>query len=205
MSYGAISKRLGVSKGTLSYWLKDLDWSSQIRDQNHQANRTPEKILRMQEARRSKFVGAPDAARQAARDDFQKFKGDPLFAAGLMLYLSQGDRSTGNSHVRLSGADPYPIMVFKRFLDTYCAEYGSKLRFSVLLYPNLNEKRCLEWWSALTGLGLEKALKSQVIQGRSASKKLLYGVATLTISSKFLKAKLLQWIELASKEFSMRP
>jgi hypothetical protein len=84
----------------------------------------------------------------------------------------------------------------------FCSINKEKMRFWMLCYPDHDIEKCLNWWSESIGIGRNQFYKTQVIQGRSKEKKLLYGVGNIMITSTFLKTKVLRWIELMSDHLS---
>jgi hypothetical protein len=75
----------------------------------------------------------------------------------------------------------------------------SKIRFWILLYPDLSEPICMKHWSKALALPYSQFYKNQVIQGRSKKRTLQFGVGNTIIVSTVLKHKLNRWIELAEE------
>lgn len=195
-TYSEIKNILGVTKSTLSFWFKGFDWSSDLSKLNHSFNYSPEKILRMHEVRRKQLSELYERARVEAYAEFKVHKSNPLFAAGLMAYAGEGDKSERNSLIRIANADDRILLIFKRFLESYYPEYREKMRMSVLLYPDLDEKECLAYWSVMMEIPLTQFHKPVHIIGRHKTRRLRRGVGSLIISSKFLKTKILKLTDL---------
>lgn len=201
-TYAEISKLLVVSKGTLSFWFSKIDWSQELKNANHKFNYSPAKLQAMRQARRKNLDDWYARAEKEAEMEFRKYLFNPLFISGLMLYEGEGDHSR-NSQVRIANTNPLVILTFKKFIEEYYREYIPRMRISLLLYPDLNPTDCVVWW--------RDALKDQqiafhnpvVIQGRHKTRRLQYGVASLIISSKFLKVKILKSIDFAFKNMSV--
>ena len=201
-NYREIRAILGVSKGTLSGWFKNFDWSGDISKVNHTFNYSPEKIRKMHEARTMLLKELYDKARLEGQNEFGKYKNEPLFAAGLMVYAGEGDHSIKSNLTRIANSNSKIILVFKSFLSKYYPEFHKKIRISILLYPDLDDKFCLEWWSSTLKIPLDQFHKPVHIVGRHKTRRLQYGVASLIISSKFFKTKLLEVESLALEDFS---
>ena len=131
--------------------------------------------------------------------EFERYRDEPLFIAGLMLYAGEGDRSPNNSQVRLGNVDYRIILTFKRFISTYYPEFIPRMRVSMLLYPDLDKDECVQWWRQVLQDEEVQFYTPIVIQGRHKTRRLQHGVAGLIISSKFLKIKVLRSIDLAFK------
>ena len=202
-SYNQIIQNLGVTKGALSYWFRDVDWSKDIRLQlTEKAQKVSRKrIVRLNDLRKAKWLRVYEKARDEAVEEFIQLKESPLFFSGIMLYWGEGDKVFKNGHVRLSNTDPELLFVFVRFLLEICNIPLNKVRGNILLYPDLVPEVCLKFWSKNTCIPRENFCKPTVIQGRHKTKRLEYGVCIAYVNSKYLKAKLLKWIELCSKKF----
>lgn len=193
-TFSEISKNLGVSKGTLSFWFKNIDWSKEISEKNFVFNYSPEKLDLMYRARRRKLDEYYDKAKFEAEQECLKHINKPLFIAGIMLYLGEGDkRSQGN--VRIANSDYKVISLFLRFLTAFGGINEEKIRAWLLLYPDLDEDRTKEFWKKKGGLSKVKFNKSMVIIGKEKINKLKYGVCYLGVSNRFLKEKMLFWME----------
>lgn len=201
-NYREIKEILGVSKGTLSAWFKNFDWSTDLSKVNHTFNYSPEKIHLMHEARRKNLNNIYSLAREEAQNEFEKYRNEPLFIAGLMVYAGEGDHSINNNLLRITNTNPKIILVFERFLEVYYPLFSPRIRIATLLYPDLDPSECLRWWSDSLGIGLEQFHNPVVIVGRHKTRRLQYGVASLIISSKFFKTKILTIEELVLKAYS---
>jgi hypothetical protein len=69
-----------------------------------------------------------------------------------------------------------------------------------MLYPDLDDLRCKLFWAKSVGIPLSRFIASTYIEGRSAKKRLLYGVGTITIASRTHKEIIKTWISLFRKE-----
>ncbi len=201
-NYREIRAILGVSKGTLSGWFKNFDWAGDISKVNHAFNYSTEKIRKMHEARTKSLKELYDLARLEGEKEFEKYKNEPLFVAGLMVYAGEGDHSVKNNLVRMANSNSGIILVFKSFLEKYYPELYKKIRISILLYPDLDDEFCLQWWSSALKIPMNQFHKPVHIIGRHKTRRLQYGVASLIISSKFFKTKLLKVESLALEDFS---
>jgi hypothetical protein len=199
-TYSEISSKTGVPKGTLAGWFAGMGWSKSLAISNHARNFSLEKIKKMHDARRAKLEIYYEKAIVEADQVFHASRYDRIFVAGLMIYLGEGDRSVKNNFVRVSNSQSQPIAIFKRFLEHYCPNEATKAKLSLLLYPDLDPQQCKLWWSQNTGLDAESLSKPVIILGRHKTRRLRYGVGTLILSSKFLKKKILRWIDLLGED-----
>ncbi len=203
-SYREISNVTGVPKGTLSGWFAGLVWSENISERNAKQSIEKSKVRleKMNSARRvvlaSRYL---DAQKEAGRD-FKLYKNDNKFVAGLMVYLGTGDKTLDSNLVRISNVDPIVLKIFIQFLIVFCEVPIEKIKFWVLLYPDLDEDTCKKYWMKELGLTQSNLYKFQVVEGRHTKKKLRYGVGNTILGNKFLKVKLLEWIRLSGLELT---
>lgn len=200
-TYSKISRALGISKGTLSEWFRGRGWSEKVKRRNLYlaAARMREHITRMNALRATQLMRRYEDAKIEAGREFEQRKNEQLFIAALMLYVGEGDKSTANNMVRITNVEPRVLRIFYSFVKKYCPAEKEKVRAWILLYPDLDPQVCHNYWSHELGLSSKNFYKAQVIQGRHKTKKLHYGVGTITIGNKRLKVKILRWIDLVCK------
>ena len=201
-SYNKISKELDVPKSTLSDWFSDIKWSDDIKKElTRKANYIARKRLRLiNKARREMWERWREAARKQAVKEFPQFKKNSLFLAGLMLYWGEGDSKMENAAIRLSNTDPIMITIFSYFLQKICLVSIERIRLSMILYPDLNEKVCKKFWSKAAVIPESQFTKTQFIQGRHPTRRLTYGICIIYTGSRQLKEKIYTWIRLYQQE-----
>ena len=200
-SYREIREALQVPLSTLSDWFSEDGWSSAIRTKLTSAARVQHtaRIVDLNKVRGENLVRVYDEAKKEAAQDLEKYRYNPLFIAGLMLYWGEGDKIS-KAAVRITNTDPELIALYVLFLERVCRVSKQKIRGAVLVYPDLDEKVCREYWARKSGIPLNQFTKSAVIQGRHKTRRLEYGVCTITISSTYLKVKVVEWLKLFPKE-----
>jgi transcriptional regulator with XRE-family HTH domain len=151
LSYSEISRRIGVSKSTLSNWLKHIDL-------------TPEQETRIRqrlEANQSFFVAY---AGQINRERFRKARAN-AFQTGVnvvsklpndaalhelalaMLYLGEGDK-TGN-RLQIASVDPQILRYFLWAVETLYGVSRTQMSFRLHLIKAASplEDRMIDWWA----------------------------------------------------------
>jgi len=198
-----IAKYCGIAKSTASKWLQDKPFSAQVTKQNvKRAGAENAKRLRLV----NKTLGTERAARysevaRSAETEFKHYKKDPLFISGLMLYMAEGD-TKDKRLIRVANARLNVHKVFIRFVLEYLGVEKHKIHFWILLYPDLDEAKCMKKWQKITGLPYSQFYKNQILGNRINNRALHYGVGNTIIGSTVLKHKLNRWVELALKELS---
>jgi hypothetical protein len=135
------------------------------------------------------------AAEQEAATTFPALLQNPLFIAGLALYWGEGDK-VSKYNIRIANTDPDVIRIFRCFLEEILSIPRTRVKSWLLLYPDLNEKDCKQFWVQESGLLPENFNKSIVIRGKGTSKPLSNGVCYTGISSILIKKKMLVWLHL---------
>ncbi len=203
-SYNVITAETGISKGMLSYWFSKSNWSEITLMQNVAINReeSRKRFLKMNKQKSLDLRKKYDLVELHAIREFEQFKNEPLFIASLMLYFGEGDKSTSTGSVRISNIDTPVLKIFTKFLIKYCDIPTNKIKFWLLSYPDLDNKKCLEYWLKQLNLTETNVYKTQIIQGKHKTKRLLYGVGNIILSNKSLKIKILKWIDLMCNDLT---
>jgi hypothetical protein len=201
-TYREIQQLLGISRSTLCDWFRNEEWSNHIKKSNVNRSITisTERLKKMNDARRIMFEKKYKIVEEEALREFEIYKNDPLFMAGLMLYAGEGDKTSRNL-TRLSNSEFYLHIVFIRFSQQFLKINRNNIKFWLLLYPDHNIENCIGVWSTKIGISTVNFYKSQVIRGKEKTKKLQYGVGNSIISSTSLKKKMMKWLELCKLDF----
>jgi len=200
-TYSEIAKICDVSVSTLSNWLANEQFSKKIAEDNAEKAtiQNTKRLALINKARNTERKGQYAEVIRLAEIEYKNYRTSPVFIAGLMLYLSEGDNQNDRL-IRITSSRTDLHRIFIRFLTTYLGASKASIRLWLLLYPDLDEVTCMKHWCKKTGLNAGQFYKNQVIQGRSIKRTLHFGVGNTIIGSTLLKKKLMRWIELATKE-----
>ncbi len=104
------------------------------------------------------------------------------------LYWGEGSKGDFG----LSNSDPDLIKVFVKGLKEVFNINSDRLRISIRIYKDLDKKKCLEFWSKITGVPVEKFVNVNILDGKKQGK-LLYGMCRVRITKgadmlKYVKA-----------------
>ena len=201
-SYSEIANVVGVSKATLSNWFSGKTFSQQVAKDNSQkaAKENRKRLQLLNKAKQTERSKRYQETLRTAAVEYNNYKNQPLFIAGVTIYLARGD--TTSTTIRLSSADLVAQRIFLNFVYRYLGAARQDVRCWLLLYPDLDEPTCLAKWAKTLRLSPTQFHKTQVIQSRSSRQTLHFGVGNTIISSVLLKKKLDRWIELATKELT---
>lgn len=201
LSYKEIETRLRIPKSTLSTWFAGEEWSERIREKlaKSAAKESKVRIQNLNAIRGNRLAQAYATAGREAEEELHELQYNPLFIAGLMLYWGEGDKVT-KQVTKLINTDPNLVKLFTIFLTKACRIPERKLKASLILYPDLDKKECLLYWSRVTGIPREQFIKSSVINGRHKTKRLSKGMCIVYVSSSYFKTKMLHWLDAMPKK-----
>lgn len=202
-SYNLIIQQLGVSKSTLSGWLKDVTFAEYHPAVRERIERTAKAAGAVQTAKAEKLKA--DAEAEAVRE-MNVFLGAglsdrELFVSGLMLYWGEGTKKYVS--LGMTNSDPIIIRTFIIWLQKFLGIHIGRLRALVNIYPDIVVDEALDYWSAQTGIPSKQFYKTQIDKRDNKltykKGKLKYGtvhVRVVGVGSITIKHKVLKWIEL---------
>ena len=149
LSYAQIAARLGVSKSSVSLWIRDLP---------RPAHLSPE------ESRKRSAVGLRQhwEREYAHRDEFRAAAGREIgelsdretIIAGAIAYWCEGTKTkpwrTGGARVKFMNSDPGLIRFFLRFLDV-AGISRTDLVFYISIHESADIEAAFRFWAEVTG------------------------------------------------------
>jgi transcriptional regulator with XRE-family HTH domain len=139
MTMPDIAARLGVSKGSVSLWTRDVPFAAGPR--RPPAARTPNRLQRAKQAE-------IEALLVAGRERIGPLTDRDLLIAGAALYAGEGAKADGR--VKLANSDPRMIDLHLRWLRRFFAVDESRLRVHLYLHEGLDLDRAVDFWSSAT-------------------------------------------------------
>ncbi|MDO8524694.1 MAG: hypothetical protein Q7R99_03625 [bacterium] len=93
---------------------------------------------------------------------------------GAMLYVCEGtkarrDSRTKNGYIRsieLTNSDPRIVQVFSIFLQKEIKADWSRVRGQLFIYPDLNEKELVKYWSKISNIPVIQFQKTIVLHAK---------------------------------------
>jgi transposase len=200
-SYREIADMLNVSVSTVSLWLKDKKWSDEVtlRNRKRAGKENSKRLLLLNKARSNQHKKLYKEVERSAETEYKHYRHHPLFIAGLMLYVGEGD-TRDQQLIRIATTKFEIHAIFIRFSEEFLGVSREKVRFWLLLYPSHDPLTVSQKWAEALDIPLLHFHKYQVIAGESKKRTLHSGVGNTIIGSAVLKHKLMKWIELALLE-----
>jgi len=145
-----IAAELGVSKSSVSLWVRDVPFDEAARSARAGANRNrgaqsrrPSRLRVEKEAEiaRLRAEGCERIGRLSERD---------LLVAGTALYAGEGAKGDGD--VVFANSDVRMVILFMRFLRTFFEIDERRLRARVYLHEGLDLDAATAFWSTATAI-----------------------------------------------------
>jgi transposase len=150
--YNRIATALGVSKSSVSLWVRDLPRPAHLSYEECR-KRAAEGARRYWETERPIREANREAARAAAAADIGSLTQREFLIAGAIAYWCEGAKNKPHfrhDRVVFMNSDPGLIMFFLRFLDT--AGVGrDRLIYRLQIHERADVAAAEEFWLALTG------------------------------------------------------
>ena len=200
-TYSEIAKICGISVSTVSNWLSKKRFSKLVAKDNaiKAARENKKRMTLLNKARKAERATRYNEALRSADTEYKHYKQHPLFIAGVMLYLADGDQKD-SSRIRISSTNAQSHRIFISFIKEYLGVPACDIDFYIALYTGMDEKKEMKWWSNCIKLSISNFGKTQFINRKSTGAILHHGSGNTIIGSTVLKYKLNRWIELMTKE-----
>jgi hypothetical protein len=143
-----IAQRLGVSKSSVSLWVRDVPFTPSKRRYGPRRRPHAAHIRKLQEI---------EASDQEGRDRVGVLSTGAFFAAGIALYAGEGSKRDGN--VVFANTDPSMIAFFCAWLRSFFNLDESRLRIRVYLHEGLDLRVAHEYWADVTAVPITQFRK----------------------------------------------
>lgn len=208
-SYSEISNALGVSKSTLSYWLKDIklsqDSQKKLEIKRIRAAQMGADVRHKQKIDRIKDIEAE------ASSELPKITNEEIWLIGIILYWAEGSKEKINGRserVSFSNSDSRMLHLFKYWLTAIIKVPETDLIYELYIHENSDRlSEALSYWSK--ALSIKKTSfrvyykKNQI--KRREYKSEYFGLVRLKVrSSSNLNRKINGWIKAIYKSFYSR-
>lgn len=197
-SYSQIKQLVGVSKSTLSNWLKSMPLSDGririLRDWNEKRIENFRSTMRQKkEARLAKIYSEE-------KMNILPLSERELFLAGLFLYWGEGGK-TAEARLVISNTNPAVIKFFIRWLSVLKVS-KDKLRIYMHLYRDMNTKKELNFWAKTLDIPLQQFqkpyIKNSALSGLTYKNGFNHGTCNAMIGDARLSERVLMGIKAVS-------
>ncbi|MBX2866390.1 helix-turn-helix domain-containing protein [Candidatus Kaiserbacteria bacterium] len=147
LSYSQIKEKLGVGKGTLSAWLRDMPLS---RERLYELQKNEAVIEKIREAKRRTRNQRLEEVYQKVSKDLGALSERDLLIAGFFLYWGEGGKSQDYSST-FTNTDPSMIRCYLRWIELLGIP-KSQISVRLHLYSDMSIRREISFWSRETGI-----------------------------------------------------
>ncbi|MBI5412915.1 hypothetical protein HZA42_01030, partial [Candidatus Peregrinibacteria bacterium] len=200
-SYNEINKILQIPKSTLSLWLKSLDTSEVIKNDN--LTRAKEiwrqNIIKYNKARAFKAQCNAKTIRLTAANEIKELNKDDLKLIGVALYWAEGYNRAKWSAL-FCNSDPRMVKLIMRFFREICEVPENLFRPQVQIHSNISSQEAETYWSQISNLNKSQFGKPLMQLSKSSQRKrppriLPYGTFRIGIANVNVLHKIKGWIE----------
>jgi len=197
ISINEIHQKLGVSKGSVSVWVRDIELTRAQRQELSKKGHTKDAIekrrisrLKNENRRRQKYI-------DSGVKEISFISKKELFYIGIALYWAEGAKRNRGS-LQFTNSDPRMIQIMMRFFRDFCSVPQDKFRGHIHLHPHLDNKKAEVYWSEISGIPKKQLFKTSKPNNRASKNKkdtLPYGTFAIYVcdTSKYLQ--MMGWIE----------
>jgi transcriptional regulator with XRE-family HTH domain len=156
LSYNEIVAQLGVSKSSVSLWVRDIPGPERFAYVH--SERRLEGLRKYNEARTARHA----AESETAAAEIGALTNREVFVAGVIAYWCEGAKSKPDrkaNHVSFINSDPKLIGFFLRFLDVIGVQ-RCDLTLRVYIHENADAEEAQRFWLEVTGAQSEQFRKS---------------------------------------------
>jgi transposase-like protein len=199
LSIVEIARRVGVSKGTTSVWLRDIvltdEQKQRLSDRNPAfANQTLGSVRNQEKQKLCREKYQEEGATRAR-------EGNILHAIGCMLYWGEGAKD--KNQVGFSNSDPNMHKIFLRFLRDCYGVADEDIAIAIHCYNDLHSVEDIEqYWVDTLGVSKSCLRKTMVnkrpISSQKLGRKLGYGTCNIRVC----RTELVQSIFGAIREYA---
>lgn len=141
-----ISEKLGLSKSTLSDWLKEIPY----RPSKEVLKRIKLAPLKAAETKSKIKIAEIKTVKKLAKKELGRLIKRDLWLLGIGVYLGEGSKLYEST--RIINSDPKIIKLAMRWFREVCRLKDENFTPAVHLYPDNNIKEAINYWSKITGI-----------------------------------------------------
>ena len=136
-----IARTLGVSKSSVSLWVRDVPFTPTLRLRGPHRHPHPAHEAKLRQI---------EALNREGKERIGTLSDAEFMVAGVALYAGEGAKGDGG--VQFANTDPAMIRFFCAWLRNFFEVDESRLRARVYLHEGLDLERAETFWATLTGV-----------------------------------------------------
>lgn len=199
-TFSEILKQIPVSKGSLSYWLRNINLTDEqmvrIRYKN---DRIKKQFIEFNELRRKQAEDNKRVVISNAIKEIDSFSEKELKLIGIALYWGEGYKSDRWKSVSFTNTDPEMIRLMMRWFRVICKVPEQKFRIRIQCHGVKRVKNAEEFWSKIANVPSSQFTKPYIRISPTSKNKMgnlcPYGICDIRISDVLLLTKIKGWIQ----------
>lgn len=200
LSYRDILKELPVAKGSLSYWLRDIELNPcQRKKIDGKILNSRDRFLEYNRIRSETIKTEKQFLYNKSSSAVGIINERELKLVGIALYWAEGYTANSWRTVSFANSDPDMICLMMRWFREICKVKEERFRLKLQTHDKKDVNRLKEFWSAITGISLSQFTKSTIKISKSSKLKrgntLPYGTVQIRVSDIRLFTKIRGWIK----------
>ena len=196
-SMGEISNTLGVSKASISIWVRDVKLSKIHKNRISKNGRSVGSIEKRRISRLANERSKDDIVKNIARNDFHSITKSDLKLIGIIVYLGEGGK-TKRGVARIANSDPDVIKITMRFFREICSVPEEKFRGHIHTFDDANVSASEEYWSKITNIPRSQFYKTYSklsIASKGKRQTTPHGTFEVSVNDTKLYLTIMAWIE----------
>ncbi len=195
-SYSEIQKTLNLpSRGTLSFWLKDLALPAEarVRLQKYSAITSKQNLQKFNTARTRQIQAENGQEYNSGRKCIGSLSKRELMLVGAALYWGEGTKSDNGGKTQslvFTNSDPDMVTIYMRFIRQIYGVPEIRIRAGIHVYPSIDVDETRQFWSKVTQLPPDRfyivTIISRLSSGKRNSRLLPHGTVTIRVHDRKL-------------------
>ena len=192
--------RLPVSKGSLSYWLRDVTLTDLQKRRIYAKDlEVRKKFVEYNTLKHKDAVLNKAAISEAACKEIVDLSQRDLKLIGTALYWAEGYRTVRAKQVDFANSDSAMIKLIMRWFREICRVPNDRFRAKLQIHDAGNIQEAITFWSLATDIPIKQFTKSYIRISPTSRKRvgnyLPHGICHIRISDTKLLAKIKGWIQ----------
>ncbi len=158
-SLGEIAVALGVAKGSVSVWVRDVPLTPRQRGLLTARGFSVDAVEKRRTARIRNTKERHQVVIDRAKADISSLSRHELLLIGAALYWGEGSKKNRNM-ASIANSDPLLIRLMMRFFSEVCGVPKDKFRGHIHTYSHQNAKAAEEYWSMVSGISRSQFYKT---------------------------------------------
>ncbi len=197
MSLNEIVREVGVSKASVSLWVRNIELSDQQKKKLSTNGRSVESVEKRRVNRINNTLKRHRVIIDAAKESILTLSKQELLLVGTALYWGEGGK-TRKGTANIANADPEVIRFMMRYFKEIFGVPSKKFRGHIHTFSHLNTESAEKYWSRVSGIPRKQFFKTYSkpsIASKSKKDSLPYGTFQIYVCDTTIFLTIKGWIE----------